>query len=623
MSVINFKRKEIVAKVVYYGPGLSGKTTNVQKIHDGMPSEHRGELTSLPTEQDRTLFFDYIPIHLGNIGGFKTRFQIFTVPGQVYYSATRRVVLQGTDGVVFVADSSPDALEKNLESLADLRQNLLHYDKFLNAIPFVIQYNKRDVPGALSVKELEKALNSLGVPHYEAVAMNGVGVIETLSKISSLVLTHLKSSIEGKLTQGRKDANMVETFHDEAPNDESLVKNLLSQITEVRKGEHATELSIVDEDEQAHVLLPARGDGAGRGEPVPAAASTTQPPVSAGRGLSSAPVEYEFAIEHGRVPAHQAKEEAGHHPAVPPASTAMAASRGEPRFELEPAPVGGRGWGERVIERVDVDSVFRPSSGPDLLPAMPPPTSVNVEEPTERAPDQPRATVVAATASSAAVKGTPGTMVASGAKPAPERGGLNAFAPGDAPPWDPKSPSTGSHARATASNAREGGKDAARDTAGHKESVKETPKEPVRDTGKETTRDPVRETPREQVRESSVRESSVRTSAPTQPVLAGNLLAPPNPSATLPGKSVHAPVGVLEVTEVGQVSRRGAALIIPLTVKDTAGGPSKSFVLQLNLSERELPESKVVVPIHVYGWLLAVSALAVAAVVLAVLNGAG
>lgn len=620
MSVINFKRKEIVAKVVYYGPGLSGKTTNVQKIHDGMPSEHRGELTSLPTEQDRTLFFDYIPIHLGNIGGFKTRFQIFTVPGQVYYSATRRVVLQGTDGVVFVADSSPDALEKNLESLADLRQNLLHYDKFLNAIPFVIQYNKRDVPGALSVKELEKALNSLGVPHYEAVAMNGVGVIETLSKISSLVLTHLKSSIEGKLTQGRKDANMVETFHDEAPNDESLVKNLLSQITEVRKGEHATELSIVDEDEHSHVLLPARGDVPARGEPVPAGAPAKEAPVSAGRGgASTTPVEYEFAIEHGRVPSHQAKEEAGHHPAVPPASTAMAASRGEPRFELEPAPVGGRGWGERVIERVDVDSVFRPNSGPEALPAMPPPPPVGgVEEPTERAPDQPKAAVVGATSSSAAVKGTPGTMVASGAKPAAERGGLNAFAPGDAPPWDPRSPSTGSHSRSTAQTTREGGKDAARDTATHKESVKETPKETARESGKEATRDPVRETPRE-----PVRESSVRTSAPTQPVLAGSLLAPPNPGATLPGKSVHAPVGVLEVTDVGQVSRRGAALIIPLTVKDTAGGPSKSFVLQLNLSERELPESKVVVPIHVYGWLLAVSALAVAAVVLAVLNGAG
>ncbi len=247
MSVINFRRKEIVAKVVYYGPALSGKTTNVKWIHDSIPEARRGKLTSLATKEDRTLFFDYVPIHLGNIGGFKTKFQIFTVPGQVIYASTRRIVLQGVDGVVFVADSSPDAMEANLESLADLKENLLHHDKHLNTLPLVMQYNKRDLDEVIPIEDLESALNLLSVPSFRAIAIKGVGVLETLSKVSSLVLTHLKASIEGRLVRGRSDPSVIQSFDSEEVDDAALVRDLMAQIARVRPGEVASDIEIVDD----------------------------------------------------------------------------------------------------------------------------------------------------------------------------------------------------------------------------------------------------------------------------------------------------------------------------------------------------------------------------------------
>jgi len=193
MVQINFAQKQINAKIVYYGPGMSGKTTNLEVVHKRAPETNRGDLTSISTDGDRTLFFDYMPLDLGTIAGMRTSFQMYTVPGQVYYNSTRKLVLQGVDGVIFVADSSPGAMEANLESLKNLEENLNEYGKSLATMPHVVQFNKRDLPGALSVEELSKSLNTHNAPFFEAVAATGQGVFPTLKGLASLVLKHIQS----------------------------------------------------------------------------------------------------------------------------------------------------------------------------------------------------------------------------------------------------------------------------------------------------------------------------------------------------------------------------------------------------------------------------------------------
>jgi hypothetical protein len=193
MVQINFAQKQINAKIVYYGPGMSGKTTNLEVVHKRAPESNRGDLTSISTDGDRTLFFDYMPLDLGTIAGMRTSFQMYTVPGQVYYNSTRKLVLQGVDGVIFVADSSPGAMEANLESLRNLEENLNEYGKSLASMPHVVQFNKRDLPGALSVEELSKALNLHNAPVFEAVAATGQGVFPTLKGLASLVLKHIQT----------------------------------------------------------------------------------------------------------------------------------------------------------------------------------------------------------------------------------------------------------------------------------------------------------------------------------------------------------------------------------------------------------------------------------------------
>ncbi len=188
MSSINFATREISCKVVYYGPGLSGKTTNLQVIHQKMPQDKRTDMVSLATEGDRTLFFDFLPLNLGDIKGFKTRFQLYTVPGQVYYNSTRKLVLRGADGVVFVADSQRSRQAENLESLENLRQNLRDYGMDLDDMPFVIQYNKRDMEDILSIDEMNAELNPRGVPAFPSTAHNGKGVVTTLKSIAMLVI---------------------------------------------------------------------------------------------------------------------------------------------------------------------------------------------------------------------------------------------------------------------------------------------------------------------------------------------------------------------------------------------------------------------------------------------------
>ena len=193
MSLVNFTTREITCKIVYYGPGRSGKTTNLHYIYGRVPDTRRGRMVSLATQTDRTLFFDFLPIDLGTISGFSTRFQLYTVPGQVYYNATRRLVLQGADGVVFVGDSQARQLDENIESLQNLQANLLELGVDVRGLPLVMQYNKQDLPRELILQtaELDDALNFRSVPSFPADALHGAGVFETLKGISELVLKKL------------------------------------------------------------------------------------------------------------------------------------------------------------------------------------------------------------------------------------------------------------------------------------------------------------------------------------------------------------------------------------------------------------------------------------------------
>ena len=191
MVQINFALKEVNCKLVYYGPGLSGKTTNLEVVHSKAPSTNVGELTSIATEGDRTLFFDFLPLNLGPVAGMTTKFQIYTVPGQVYYNSTRKLVLQGADGIVFVADSRRGKMDENIESYANLEENLREYGMDITTIPLVIQYNKRDLPDVYTVDELEEKLNKYKAPCFEAVAVTGEGVFPTLKKLSQMVLESL------------------------------------------------------------------------------------------------------------------------------------------------------------------------------------------------------------------------------------------------------------------------------------------------------------------------------------------------------------------------------------------------------------------------------------------------
>ncbi len=203
MSLVNYSTREITSKIVYYGPGRSGKTTNLQYIYGQVPEERRGRMVSLATETDRTLFFDFLPLDLGTISGFQTRFQLYTVPGQVYYDATRKLVLQGADGVVFVADSQRAQAEENVESFRNLQVNLLEQGVDPRQIPIVLQYNKRDLPDVMTVEELDDLLNYRDLPRYEARALAGAGVFDTLRGISEQVLRRLSQRFGRNVTAAK------------------------------------------------------------------------------------------------------------------------------------------------------------------------------------------------------------------------------------------------------------------------------------------------------------------------------------------------------------------------------------------------------------------------------------
>lgn len=223
MVTLNTQTKEINCKIVYYGPGLGGKTTNLQIIHRKLPERNRSEMVSLATESDRTLFFDFLPLDLGSIKGYATKFQLYTVPGQVYYNETRKLVLRGVDGIVFVADSQKSVFNETIESFHNLQENLRIYNLNLQEIPHVIQYNKRDLPGLVSIEELNRAINPYNMPYFEGIASKGVGVFDSLKSIGKLVIDHFNNKMrQGDASSYRKKSDPVTASQQTAPSTTSI-----------------------------------------------------------------------------------------------------------------------------------------------------------------------------------------------------------------------------------------------------------------------------------------------------------------------------------------------------------------------------------------------------------------
>lgn len=196
MSFLNYSTKEINFKIVYYGPGLSGKTTNIKYIYSRIKQNNKGKLVSLATETERTLFFDFVPFDLGTIKGYKVKIHLYTVPGQIYYSSSRKLILKGVDGVIFVADSQNERFEANLESLADMMANLKDYNVSFENLPYLLQLNKRDLPNITPADEMVRALRKKDEPVIESIALKGTGVVETLKKVSKMVMMNVRQKLK-------------------------------------------------------------------------------------------------------------------------------------------------------------------------------------------------------------------------------------------------------------------------------------------------------------------------------------------------------------------------------------------------------------------------------------------
>ena len=302
MALFNYATRELSAKIVYYGPGLSGKTTNIEMVHRILRPEQKGRLISLPTETDRTLFFDFLPVDLGQIKGFKVRFHLYTVPGQVFYNATRRLVLQGVDGVVFVADSQADMAQSNVESLKNLVENLATYGKKLEDLPFVLQYNKRDLKQVMSVQEMSVKLNPRDVPVVEGIAKNGVGVSETLVTVSRMVFSHLRKTL---LMPGES------VDHEEIG---KLAEAKIGESFRPQEAEALEEISDIEEIQETRETPPAAEKPAfpqtaasvpNEIEILPGAPPAVQEPVAPGRGLLEGLDEIEIEISAPAPPAEK------------------------------------------------------------------------------------------------------------------------------------------------------------------------------------------------------------------------------------------------------------------------------------------------------------------------------
>jgi hypothetical protein len=255
MAQINFASREVNCKIVYYGPGRSGKTTNLEVVHSKAPKDCKGEMVSIATETDRTLFFDFLPLDLGMVAGMRTRFQLYTVPGQVYYDATRKLVLQGADGVIFVADSQRSMREENLESLQNLEKNLKENGLDINDIPIVLQWNKRDLEDIDEPDYLNEQLNRWGAPTYEAIALNGDGVFPTLKALSSLVITKLNETQQRTtqriLKKHQEKSEEAEQKQDDNTEEEIAAREAETRQKEAQEKEEAAKVKAMEEKLQA------------------------------------------------------------------------------------------------------------------------------------------------------------------------------------------------------------------------------------------------------------------------------------------------------------------------------------------------------------------------------------
>ena len=293
MVVFNYTGRELSGKIVYYGPALSGKTTNLEYIYGQTPATTRGKMVSMKTKAERTLFFDLLPINRGAIGDFKVRFLLYTVPGQVYYNATRKLVLKGADAIVFVADSQRSQLAANVDSLRNLRTNLLEYGMCLDDLPWVIAYNKRDMPDAMTTEELERELNPYGVPAFSQVAMSGEGVFEAFEKVGEMLMRRLETQLKGDSAKGEPRRA--------APAPPPSPALDASALREVREAIHAAAPAPAPSARTASAIIPSgdnliiqRGfDGLDTARPATArlAAPLAAPPAGA-----SAPLQVERSI---------------------------------------------------------------------------------------------------------------------------------------------------------------------------------------------------------------------------------------------------------------------------------------------------------------------------------------
>ena len=292
MVLFNAATKELTAKIVYYGPGLCGKTTNLQLIYDSLPQDGRGKMLSLATQTDRTLFFDFLPIELGTIRGMKTRIQLYTVPGQVFYDATRKLVLRGADGMVFVADSQAHALESNRDSFQNLIDNLKDQGSDLEKMPHVIQWNKRDTPSALPIEVLEREINRFHVPTFEASAIRGEGVRDTLTGIARQVLKHLSDKYGGGSSETTEILAPPPTPSPAAPVE---AKSHPLEVEELSSGEILEE---IEELEEAPATEPTGTHPQETPEHKPALHSVVEIPVVLDRSLFSGegPVEIKLKL---------------------------------------------------------------------------------------------------------------------------------------------------------------------------------------------------------------------------------------------------------------------------------------------------------------------------------------
>jgi signal recognition particle receptor subunit beta len=349
MALFNYATRELSAKIVYYGPGLSGKTTNIEMVHRLLKPDQKGRLISLPTETDRTLFFDFLPVDLGEIKGFKVRFHLYTVPGQVFYNATRRLVLQGVDGVVFVADSQAEMARSNEESLKNLMENLSTYGKKLEELPFVMQYNKRDLKQISTIEEMNRRLNFLNAPVYSGVAKDGLGVSETLVAISRMVFAFLRKTLllPGEALEQEGIGEMA---------DRRIEKTFLPQ-EEAEPIEEISEIEEIPELSEADALV---GDMA---PPAPGEPPVAVPEAAAPEGIELLPgippvvEEGEPAVEEKKLLPEEIEIEI---PDIPQAAAATPPPRAGVSVEME----GG------ALTFLKFDGPFVSQEGHAVLPVV-------------------------------------------------------------------------------------------------------------------------------------------------------------------------------------------------------------------------------------------------------------